>query len=71
LFDDIYPGEIVNIHNHEIYSFAYSRYMVSEVNLTFTPETEITELSLRLPETYTGNQPRNILFFYESHQREN
>ncbi|MFY7734800.1 MAG: hypothetical protein ACOVSR_15070 [Bacteroidia bacterium] len=71
LFDDITPGEIVNVHNHEIYSFAYSRYMVSGVNLTFNEKEDITELDLVLPETYTGKVPRNILFYYESHKRHN
>lgn len=71
LFDDITPGEIVNIHNHEIYSFAYSRYMVSGVTLNFDEKSETTKLDLVLPETYTGKIPRNILFYYESHQRHN
>lgn len=71
LFDEIFPGEIVNIHNHEIYSFAYSRYMVAGITLNFDEKGETTDLDLVLPETYTGKVPRNILFFYESHQRHN
>lgn len=71
LFDDIAPGEIVNIHNHEIYSFAYSRYMVSSVTLNFNETEETTDLNLVLPETFTGNIPKNILFYYQSHKRHN
>jgi len=71
LFDDIEPGEIVNIHNHEIYSFAYSRYMVAEVSFSFNESAETTELSLVLPETFTGKIPANILFYYQSHKRHN
>lgn len=67
-FDDIFPGDIVNIHIHEVYSFAYSRYMVSEVGLNFDTKQEMTELTLVLPETYTGKQPKDILFYYKSHR---
>jgi len=68
LFDDIYPGEIVNVHNHEIYSFAYSRYMVSDVTLNFNEKSNTTTLNLVLPETYTGQLPKDILFAYKSHK---
>lgn len=71
LFDDIKPGDIVNIHNHWIYSFAYSRYMVSSITLNFNENEEITELDLVLPETFTGKVPANILFAYKSHNRHN
>jgi prophage tail gpP-like protein len=70
LFDDLFPGDIVNIHNHEIYSFAYSRYMVSEITLNFDEKSETTDLKLVLPETYTGKVPKNILFAYKTHLRD-
>lgn len=69
LYDEIKPGDIINIHNHEIYSFAYSRYMVSAITFNFNEKEETTDLSLVLPETYSGDIPKNILFFYESHKR--
>ena len=71
LLDDINPGDIVNVHLHEIYSFAYNRYMVSEVTLKENEKEDTTDLSLVLPETFTGKQPRDILFYYESHKRHN
>lgn len=71
LFDEIKPGDMIRIHNHEIYSFAYSIYMVSTVNLVFDEKQETTELGLVLPETFTGDIPKNILFYYESHKRHN
>lgn len=71
LYDDIFPGEIVNIHSHETYSFAYSRYMVSEITLNFNEKEETTELNLVLPETFTSKVPANILFYYKSHLRDN
>ena len=70
IFDTLFPGDIVNIHNHEIYSFAYSRYMVSEINLNFDETSETTDLKLVLPETYTGKIPKNILFAYKTHLRD-
>ena len=69
MLEDIAPGEIVNIHNHSIYSFAYSRYMITEINYSFNESEETTDLTLRLPETFTGKAPKNILFYYASHKR--
>lgn len=66
LFDDIAPGDIVNIHSHETFSFAYSRYMVSKVNLSFNTREDITVLDLVLPETFTGKTPKDIFFFNKS-----
>lgn len=71
LLDDIKPGDIVNVHLHEIYSFAYNRYMVASITLKEDEKEDITQLELVLPETFTGRTPRNILFYYESHKRHN
>jgi len=69
LFDDIIPGDLINIHNHEIYSFAYSRWIVSSITLNKDESSETTSLDLVLPETYNGEIPKPILFYYESHKR--
>lgn len=69
LFDDINPGDIVNIHNHEIYSFAYVNYMVSSISLNESVDQSTTDLELVLPETFTGNQPKNIFFAYKTHKK--
>jgi prophage tail gpP-like protein len=71
LLEDIMPGDIVNVHCHDIYSFAYSRYMVKDVSYSYDEKSDKTSLSLVLPETYTGNIPKPILFYYSSHQRHN
>lgn len=71
LFDDIIPGDLINIHNHEIYSFAYSRWIVSSVDLSIDENSETTNLSLLLPESFSGEIEQNALFFYESHKRHN
>ena len=69
LLEDIKPGDIVNVHNHEIYAFAYSRYMVKDVSYSYDEKSDKTTMNLVLPETYTGDIPKPILFYYESHQR--
>lgn len=69
LFDDIVPGDLINIHNHEIYSFAYSRWIVSSIALNKDESSETTSIDLVLPETYNSQIPKPILFYYESHKR--
>jgi prophage tail gpP-like protein len=70
LYSDILPGDLINVHNHEIYSFAYSRWMVSKIDLSIDEKSTTTSLDLVLPETYSGDIPKPIIFYYESHQRE-
>lgn len=71
LYEDIVPGDLINIHNHEIYSFAYSRWIVSSITLNKNENSETTSIDLVLPETYSGQIPKPILFYYESHKRHN
>jgi len=63
LFDTLYPGEIVNVHNHYIYSYAYNRFMIETITLNFNEKEDTTDLSLLVPEAFTGGPKiRNILF---------
>lgn len=63
LFDEIYPGEIVNVHNHFIYCYAYNRFMVDSITLKFDEKSDTTTLGLVVPETFTGGPKiRNIFF---------
>lgn len=63
LLDEIYPGEIVNVHNHWIYSYAYNRFMVNSIVLKFDEKSDTTTLNLLVPEAFTGGELiRNILF---------
>lgn len=71
LFEDILPGDLINVHNHSIYSFAYTRWIVSSITLNVNENSSTTSIDLVLPETYSGQIPKPILFFYESHQRHN
>jgi prophage tail gpP-like protein len=63
LLDEIYPGEIVNVHNHWIYSYAYNRFMVNSIVLKFDEKSDTTILNLLVPEAFTGGELiRNILY---------
>ncbi len=63
LFDEIYPGEIINVHNHHIYCYAYNRFMVDGITLNLDSKSETTTLNCVVPETFTGGPLiRNILF---------
>lgn len=63
LFDDIFPGEIVNCHNHYIYSYAYNRFMVDSITMNFDEKEDTTTLNLVVPESFSGGPLiRNILF---------
>ncbi len=73
LFDGIYPGEIVNVHNHYIYCYAYNRLMVDTITMKFDENSETTTLNLVVPESFDGGPLiRNILYnhFDEDHHLE-
>ena len=73
LLDEIYPGEIVNVHNHWIYSYAYNRFMVNSITLKFDEKSDTTTLNLLVPEAFTGGELiRNILYNHhdEDHHTE-
>ena len=65
LFDEIYPGEIVNVHNHYLYCYAYNRFMVESITMNFDAKEDTTTLNLVLPETFTGGNIRNILYNHQ------
>jgi prophage tail gpP-like protein len=62
LFDEIYPGEIVNVHNHYLYNYAYNRWMVDSITLKFDEKSDTTTLNLVPPESFNGANPRNLFF---------
>lgn len=63
LFDEIYPGEIVNVHNHHIYCYAYNRFMVDSITLKFDSKSDTTTLNLVVPETFTGGELIRDIFY--------
>lgn len=62
LFDDLFPGEIVNCHNHYLYLFAYTRWMVDSITMKFDEKSDTTTLNLVPPESFSGDNPRNLFF---------
>lgn len=62
-FDTLYPGEIIVVHNHYVYSYAYNRFMIEEITFDFDPKKEVTSIRCLVPEAFTGGElVRNITF---------
>lgn len=59
-FIDIKCGDIVEVQNPEIYLYNKTRLMVSEISMEETKDNEFMILNLVLPETFTGENPKNI-----------
>lgn len=63
IFDTLYPGEIVNVHNHYIYCYAYNRFMIESIEYNFDEKEDTTVLNCLIPESFTGGEKiRNILY---------
>lgn len=63
IFDTLYPGEIILVHNHYVYSYAYNRFMIEEITFEFDPKKETTSIRCLVPEAFTGGElVRNITF---------
>ena len=65
LFDEIYPGEIVNVHNHYLYCYAYNRFMIESITLKFDSKEDRTTLNCVVPETFNGGTVRDILYNHQ------
>lgn len=66
LFDEIYPGEIINLHNHYIYNYAYNRWIVDSITMNFDESEDTTTLNLVPPESFNGGPLIRNLFFNHS-----
>lgn len=66
IFDTVFPGEIINCHNHYIYCYAYNRFMVESIDYVFDEKEDTTVLNCLIPEAFTGGEKiRNILFNHQ------
>lgn len=68
-YENINCGDIVEVHNHEIYLFAKVRFMVSEITITETNSQQTMNLKLMLPETFSGEEPKKIFYDYSHSKR--
>ncbi|MBB6236482.1 prophage tail gpP-like protein [Pedobacter sp. AK013] len=57
---DIRVGDIVEIENDEIYIGSRSRMMVADTSIMENSEEKSMDVTLVLPETFTGDSPKNI-----------
>lgn len=53
-------GDIVEIENDEIYLYNRARLVISEISIKENSNSQEMNLSLVLPESFTGQQPKNI-----------
>ena len=58
--EDVKIGDIVEVQNKEIFLYNRARLVISEVNIKETSNTEEMSLSLVIPESFTGQSPKNI-----------
>jgi len=68
-YENLNCGDIVEVHNHEIFLFHKIRLMVSEIVVTETNSEEKMSLKLMLPETFTGEEPKNIFYDFQHSKR--
>lgn len=59
-FIDVTPGDIVEVENDEVYLYNRTRFMVSSVNISENVKGNTTDISMVLPETFTGQIPKLI-----------
>ena len=56
----INPGDVVEVESKNAYLYTRIKFMVSAVNYKLNESVSNTSISLVLPETYTGDLPKNI-----------
>lgn len=54
------PGQIVDVENPEVFLYQKTKFMVKDINIKETVNSETMEITLVLPETYTSGTPKNI-----------
>ncbi len=57
---DLVPGDLVEVQNPELFIFDYAKMMISSVGISENTKESRTELVLVLPESFTGETPKNI-----------
>lgn len=64
-YEDLNCGDIVEVHNHEIFLYNKTRLIVSEITINEANSSESMSLKLVLPETFTGETPKNIFYDFK------
>jgi len=58
--ENLLPGDIIEVRNPEIFLFEYTRLMITGVVITENTKSSAMSISLALPESFTGEQPKDI-----------
>lgn len=59
-YTQLRPGDIVEVQNDEVYLYQRTRFMISKLTIKESETGFNTNVELVLPETYTGETPKNI-----------
>lgn len=59
-WEDLWPGDLVEVQNKEIYLYEKTKFTIRSVQLNETQSSKTMDLSLVLPEAYTGEEPKKI-----------
>lgn len=59
-WEDLIPGDLVEVQNDEIYLFRKTKFIVKSLVLNEKEKDRSMNISLVLPEAYTGGQPKQI-----------
>jgi prophage tail gpP-like protein len=65
-FLNLVPCDIINVHNHYIYCYAYNRFMIETITFNIDHKEETTEISCLIPEAFTGGPKIRNIFFNHS-----
>lgn len=59
-FHDLACGDMVEVQNEEIFLYEKTKFIISEITIKEDRKSETMSLKLVLPETFTGESPKNI-----------
>lgn len=59
-WDGMMTGDIIEVHNHEVFLFNTSRFMVMSTTINEGTEGRTMSIDAVLPEAFSGGEPKNI-----------
>jgi len=62
-WEPLYTGDIIEVENPEIFIYKRQRFMVENTTINQNQDGRSMSLTAVLPESFTGDQPKNIFEF--------
>lgn len=53
-------GQLIEFQNEDLFIFRRNKFVISEINYSQNKDSEVMNLSCLIPESFTGDQPKNI-----------